>query len=135
MHTLGIGLLLGVAQDVGANNEPSGAQLELFDGDCEVRPHLGGLEGRVYRGHDGVRRWFDEVYADWTEFCPELRTFCEVEGSLLVAGSIRARARVSGVALDTPMWWRCTCRDGRLLCMDAFREPTDTHREAGLALN
>jgi uncharacterized secreted protein with C-terminal beta-propeller domain len=31
LHPLGNGLLLGVGQDVGANNEPSGAQLELFD--------------------------------------------------------------------------------------------------------
>jgi hypothetical protein len=31
LHPLGHGLLLGVGQDVGATNEPSGAQLELFD--------------------------------------------------------------------------------------------------------
>jgi hypothetical protein len=31
LHPLGDGLLLGVGQDVGTNNEPSGVQLELFD--------------------------------------------------------------------------------------------------------
>src|ERR1019366_6349325 len=31
LHPLGNGLLLGVGQDVGANNEPSGSELELFD--------------------------------------------------------------------------------------------------------
>src|SRR5438309_150664 len=106
--------------------------LELFDEACETRPHLGGLEGGVYRGHEGVRRWFNDVYSDWTEFCPELRTFDELGDSLLVEGRIRARGRVSGVELDTAIWWRCTFRDGRILCMDAFREPGDAHRAAKL---
>ena len=92
--------------------------LELFDEDCETRPHLGRLEGGVYRGHEGLRRWFNDVHSDWTEFCPELRTFDELGDSLLIAGRIRARGRVSGVELDTAIWWRCTFRDGRILCMD-----------------
>jgi uncharacterized secreted protein with C-terminal beta-propeller domain len=31
LHPVGDGLLLGIGQDVGANNEPAGSQLELFD--------------------------------------------------------------------------------------------------------
>src|SRR6266702_807693 len=79
---------------------------------CETRTHLGGLEGGVYRGHEGVRRWFNDVYSDWTEFCPELRTFDELGDSLLVEGRIRARGRVSGVELDTAIWWRCSFATG-----------------------
>ena len=40
LHPLGNGLLLGVGQDVGANNEPSGAMLELFDVSDPAAPKL-----------------------------------------------------------------------------------------------
>ena len=40
LHPLGDGLLLGVGQDVGTNNEPSGAQLELFDVSDPSAPRL-----------------------------------------------------------------------------------------------
>jgi hypothetical protein len=40
LHPLGDGLLLGVGQDVGASNEPSGAMLELFDVSDPAAPKL-----------------------------------------------------------------------------------------------
>ena len=40
LHPLGAGLLLGVGQDVGASNEPSGAMLELFDVSDPAAPKL-----------------------------------------------------------------------------------------------
>jgi hypothetical protein len=40
LHPLGDGLLLGVGQDVGTNNEPAGAQLELFDVTDPAAPAL-----------------------------------------------------------------------------------------------
>jgi hypothetical protein len=40
LHPLGDGLLLGVGQDVGTNNEPSGVQLELFDVSERSAPKL-----------------------------------------------------------------------------------------------
>jgi uncharacterized secreted protein with C-terminal beta-propeller domain len=40
LHPLGKGLLLGVGQDVGATNEPSGSQLELFDVSNPAAPRL-----------------------------------------------------------------------------------------------
>jgi hypothetical protein len=40
LHPLGPGLLLGVGQDVGATNEPSGSQLELFDVSNPAAPRL-----------------------------------------------------------------------------------------------
>lgn len=40
LHPLGNGLLLGIGQDVGANNEPAGSQLELFDVSNPSAPKL-----------------------------------------------------------------------------------------------
>jgi ketosteroid isomerase-like protein len=116
-------------------NEDLPGVLELSDEECELRPLLGQIEGEdgVYRGHKGVRRWFTDTYAHWTEFRPVFRAFCEVEDSLLVAGRMRARGRLSGVELDTETWWHITFRDGRILRMDVSQDPTDAHVAAGLA--
>ena len=40
LHPVGNGLLLGIGQDVGANNEPAGSQLELFDVSNPSAPKL-----------------------------------------------------------------------------------------------
>ena len=40
LHPLPDGLLLGIGQDVGSNNEPSGSQLELFDVSDPTAPKL-----------------------------------------------------------------------------------------------
>jgi hypothetical protein len=40
LHPVGNGLLLGIGQDVGANNEPAGSQLELFDVSDPSAPKL-----------------------------------------------------------------------------------------------
>jgi hypothetical protein len=40
LHPVGDGLLLGVGQEVGSGNEPSGAQLELFDVSNPAEPRL-----------------------------------------------------------------------------------------------
>jgi ketosteroid isomerase-like protein len=84
------------------------------------------LTGRCFR-------WFNDVFSDWTEFCPELHDYYELEDSLLVTGRIRACGRTSGVELNSAIWWRYKFRDGRILRLDASREPTDEHRAAGLA--
>jgi hypothetical protein len=40
LHPVGDGLLLGIGQDVGTSNEPSGSQLELFDVSKPSAPRL-----------------------------------------------------------------------------------------------
>ena len=106
--------------------------LEVFDEACEVRPLLGQLDGAVYRGHDGVRRWFTDMRSDWSAFSPELQKFSEAGDSLLVAGRVRVRGHHSGADLDTRFWWRFSFRNGRILVMEAAGEPTDEHLAAGL---
>lgn len=114
------------------SNEDFPGTLELFSEDCELRPLLGQVEGVTYHGHDGVRRWFTDVHSHWSAFQPELYEFAESDGSLLVAGVIRARGRSSGVEFDTPMFWSFTFRDRLIVRMYTAREPTDAHRAAGL---
>jgi ketosteroid isomerase-like protein len=54
---------------VAANRQDYDALLPLVDPDAELRPILGAnLEADVYRGHDGLTRWLDELNGEWERF-------------------------------------------------------------------
>jgi ketosteroid isomerase-like protein len=88
--------------------------LEMLDPDVELLPLRGALDGSVYRGHEGIRRWLEDMNEDWREFEVGLEEVRELEpGRLLVQATMRLRGR-SGVALDTPAAWLCDTRAGRV---------------------
>jgi hypothetical protein len=41
--------------------------------DAEVRPFLSDLAGSVYRGHEGIRRWYADVNDPWERLLAERR--------------------------------------------------------------
>jgi ketosteroid isomerase-like protein len=109
------------------------AVVALFDENCQVRPILALVPGGVFRGHDGVRSWMREISGDWSEVRPEIESFADEGDELLVAGRVRGRARAGDVGLDVPIWLRCRFAGERIAELELFREPTEAHREAGLA--
>ena len=50
------------------NRRDIAAFLELLDPDVEWVPILAVLEGRVYRGHEEIRRWIKDLATDWEFF-------------------------------------------------------------------
>jgi len=73
------------------NERDLDGMLECLDGDVDLRPlKLTGLD-RSYRGHDGVRRWFERIGQLGHEYqlCVD-RLSSDAEGSVVtVAGSVR----------------------------------------------
>ena len=59
------------------NRRDLDAFLALMDDDVEVVPRIGAVEGeRTYRGHDGVRLWWNnllDVFPDWNAEVVEMR--------------------------------------------------------------
>ena len=82
--------------------------------DAEMVPAKAVLEGTVYRGHDGLRRWVDEMADDWDDFRIEPLEVRSLEGDrVLVLGDVHARGK-SGVAMDQPAAWICELTDGKV---------------------
>ena len=76
--------------------------LAFVDPEVEFVPLLAGVEGGVYRGHDGVRRWFADVEDAWEGYRPVLRGVEAITDSVAVVElSIRLRGRGSAVDLET----------------------------------
>ena len=110
--------------------------VELWDADCEYRPALetaveGG--GGVYRGHDGIRRWWHGMYDAWSEFTLEIHEIRDLGEHVLVLGVWRGRARHSGIALESPIAQVVTVRAGKSTTVQDFFDQEAALEAIGLA--
>ncbi len=107
--------------------------LEDWHPECELRPIMSGeLEGEVFRGHDGLRLYFeqrsqfiesarvanDELY--WTE-----------DGRLLALGRWWIRGRGSEVEVESRGGWIYTVRDGKFATCVSYGDPAAAREAAG----
>jgi ketosteroid isomerase-like protein len=89
--------------------------------DVEWVPLMAVLEGRVFHGHEGLRRWFEDLRRDWAVFDPIFEEFRDLgDGQYLVLGHWRARARSSGVELKQPASWLMRMRGGKVARLRTF---------------
>lgn len=103
------------------------AALPWFAEDFEgvVPPDLS-AEPDAYRGHDGVRRYFDS----FREIVDDLRFDAEEivdvgEGRVVARGLITGRGRASGIPTELRVPMAMRLRDGKLTRMDAYSEWDD----------
>jgi uncharacterized protein len=91
--------------------------------DVEFQPLRAVLEGSVYHGHEGFRRWLEDMAEDWREFDLDVIDVTEVgANSVLVQGRVHARGRASGVELDATAAWLCELRDGLIGRLRFYRD-------------
>jgi ketosteroid isomerase-like protein len=87
---------------------------ELVHPDCEWTPLLSGIDGRTYRGPEGMAEFFEE----WLDsFVPvyQDRGFEELDGGAVLATCrLTVEGRGSGVGLDREIALIAEFEDGRL---------------------
>lgn len=95
---------------------------ETLDPGVELVPLRAVLDGTVYRGHEGMRRWLADISEDWTTYELHLATLSELKaGQVLVEATMRLRGH-SGVAVDSPAAWLCELRGGRVSRIQFFAD-------------
>jgi ketosteroid isomerase-like protein len=98
--------------------------LEVFDADVEVRPALSTfLAAMVYRGHDGVRSWYEETNEPWAELEAEPERFYDAGERTVVVISLHARVPGGKVDVDTEIAHVVTIRDGHIVRLDGYDQP------------
>jgi ketosteroid isomerase-like protein len=113
------------------NRRDLDALCEHLDPDIEWIPIMAALEGRVYRGHDGVRQWVEDLAADWDYFETFQDDFRQMGDRLLVFGRWRARARTSGVELDGEQaTWMMDVANGKVTRLQTFTDREEALRAA-----
>ena len=76
--------------------------LELLDPEVELVPLLTGADDRSYHGHEGARRWLEDIWAAWESYRVTLRWARDVDERTAVIEWIGTlRRHHSEVELET----------------------------------
>ena len=103
--------------------------LEIASPEIEYVPIMAILEGRVYRGHEGIERWIEELFQHWETFEPIGEEFHEHGDTVIALGSWHARGLASGAQLDNqPATWVVEFRNGKMTRLQTY-----TSREEAFA--
>jgi ketosteroid isomerase-like protein len=110
------------------------AFLELVSEDVEFMPTGTAAiarSGRPYRGHEGVRLYFDDVARVWQELELIPQVFRTEEEHLVVSGRVYARAH-DGLLVDAPASWIWRFRDDLIVWWSASSSQDEALGAAGL---
>jgi ketosteroid isomerase-like protein len=100
------------------------ATLELIDPGIVWRPVTAwpGIQPE-YRGHDGVRRFWDAFRDPWEEITMEADEIRELdEHRVLTRSHFRGRGRASGVTTEAVLHTVWTIENGKLLRFESFTD-------------
>jgi ketosteroid isomerase-like protein len=108
--------------------------LEIMHPDVEFFAPTAAIanEGRCYRGHDGIRRYLDDVAQTWALLEARPEKFREVGNHVVALGRVRARAH-DGSEVESPAAWVWHVRNGLLAWGCVYADPGATFM--GLSLD
>ena len=100
----------------------------------EFIPIMAALEGRVYRGEEGLRQWLADMADHWEYFetCPQV--FRDLPGDRVIGfGHWRARGRASGVEIEgQPATWLAKIEEGQIIRSRTFTDRAEALAEAAV---
>jgi ketosteroid isomerase-like protein len=92
------------------------------------------VSGRAYKGHDGIREYFDDVASAWGEWRVDVhRVAAAGDGRVAIVMTMHMRGKESGAALSQETGHVWTLRNEKLLRNQPFREPQQALRAVGLS--
>ena len=107
------------------NQRDLDAVLALTDDDIEAVPRVGLVEGS-YRGHDGLRRWWEDLFGVYPDFAMEVVEVRELGDLTLATLRVRGHGAGSDIPLDDSIWSVGRWRQGKCVWWANF----DTEAEA-----
>jgi ketosteroid isomerase-like protein len=99
-------------------------RLEVHDHDI--------LDGRDYRGIEGLMQWLKDWSAAWEEWSLEPEEYIDGDDRVIVVAKMHARGRSSGVEVDRQDALLYELRDGLIIRIDYFNNKGDALAAAGL---
>jgi ketosteroid isomerase-like protein len=117
------------------NTGDLGGVVEFMSEDVEIRPVLGDVVAAdVFRGHEGVRRWFETIHATLEDFRAEIEDVREVgEGRYLVLLHFTGRGAASGADVTLDGAHIVRLQDGILTAIDGYQDRAEALAAVGLA--
>jgi len=108
------------------------ALLDVIHPEFEGKFRIMEVEGTVYRGHEGMRRFAEEVWSVFPDWYPEMNEARDA-GEVVVA-KVRGAGRGvgSGIELDMTTWQVVKFRDGKVIGMQGYPTKAEALEAVGL---
>jgi ketosteroid isomerase-like protein len=110
------------------------AYLEHQDPDVEFTPYEVWVQGgEPYRGHAGVRTWWEETFAVFPDLSAEVYEIRDFGDRTFASGCLRGRGAGSGASIERAMWLTNEWRDNKCVWWCAFDSEAEALEAAGLS--
>ena len=111
----------------------SEALLAFYDPEIVLEIRYGPIDLHgLYHGHDGVRRWFREWRAPFSDYDEEAEDYIDAADSVIVCFRVRGCGKASGVSVDTSGCQVYVIQNGRVIRMQIFETKAEALAAAGL---
>jgi uncharacterized protein len=112
------------------------AMLEVMDPEIEFRPRfqvmLGGEE-MVFRGHEGFREAFRDLYGALEWIKPEIFEVRDLGDRIVALGRLSVRGKRSGAEAESPAGWVADIKNGKAIRFTEYLDPSQALEAAGLS--
>ncbi len=116
------------------NRRDLAAYLTLTDPDVEFIPYEVQVQGgEPYRGHSGVRSWWEESLAVFPDLRGEVQEIRDFGDRTLAQGRIRGQGAGSGASIERPMWLVAEWRDRKLVWWCSFEDEAEALKAVGFS--
>jgi ketosteroid isomerase-like protein len=106
--------------------------ISLSTEDCELRPFRAQLEGRVYRGHDGIREYLRDMDEDWETFRIDAVEFHDRGERVAMVGRVNARGRGSSMEIESTAGFVHELDQGRIRRLTSHSDVEAALKAAGV---
>ena len=100
------------------------AYLALQDDDVRASPLAGDMEGG-HRGHDGIRRWWDDLFAAFPDMTIEVGEVRDLGEMTLAAVRISGHGAGGDAPIDMRLWRLARFRRGKCIWWGTFRTESE----------
>ena len=108
------------------------AALEVCHPEIEFLSMLA-VDGQPYVGHDGIRRYFEDIGSAWEEWRVDVHsTGPAPDGRVIIQMTMHARGTGSGAPLADYAAHLWKLKDGKLLHNQPFRDREEANRARGV---
>jgi ketosteroid isomerase-like protein len=106
---------------------------EILDPEIEWIIDPTGLLAGTYRGHEGVKEFFERLRESFDEQHVEIDDLIDVGDSVVVLCRVRNRGRSSGMTVEQPVGWVYQVRKGRIVRGRVYFRPVEALEAVGLS--
>jgi ketosteroid isomerase-like protein len=101
--------------------------------DFEWSPSMVAIEGEIFRGREGIEKYFASLSTAWEDFHILDDRFRDHADVVVMLGGLKGRGKGSGVPVDASLGMVFDLRDGRISRIRGYLDHAEALRAAGFS--